>query len=342
MKVLKSAVFCFILLFFCDKTFACSDFQLKAKDGTIVVGRTMEFPVDLKSRVQAVPRSTNNKYGYLGIDAAGKADLINDGMNEKGLSVGGLMFGAAQYQTPVQGKKSIPVTQLCSYLLGNFATVDEVKKEFSNIRVLSEPIKELGGALGFHLAVHDAKNKNMVVEFINGEVKIYDNPLGVTTNMPEFSWQLTNLANYINLNSDDRKEISMNGLKIRPAGVGSGLLGLPGDWTPPSRFVRLAWTVNSVLPAKNASDAVVLAGHIINSIDIPVGVIKEAHNLYGYAQWVVIKDLTNKVMYYRTYENQMLKAVDMKKLNMSIGAKSKNISVNEGAQKAVDVTGRLL
>ena len=163
MNVLKSAVFCFVLLLFCDKVFACSDFQLKAKDGTIVVGRTMEFPVDLKSRIQVVPRSINNKYGYLGFDAAGKPELIADGMNEKGLSVGGLMFAAAQYQTPMQGKKAIPLTQLCSYLLGNFATVDEVKKEFSKIRVLPEPIKELGGVLGFHLAIHDAKNQNMVV-----------------------------------------------------------------------------------------------------------------------------------------------------------------------------------
>ncbi|MEI6079528.1 MAG: choloylglycine hydrolase family protein [bacterium] len=342
MKVLVTVTLCFALLLLCDKSFACSDFQVKAKDGTIVTGRSMEFPIDLKSRIWVIPRSANNKYGYLGVDGVGRADLTSDGMNEKGLSVGALMFSEAKYQTPVKGKKSIPLTQICAYLLGNFDNVEDVKKEFNNIRVLAEPVKELGGVLGFHLAIHDAKGHNIVVEFINGETKIYDNPLGVMTNMPEFSWQLTNLSNYINLDAHDKKEISLNGQKVRPAGVGSGFLGMPGDWTPPSRFVRLAWSVTSALPTKNAAGAVILAGHLLNSIDIPMGAIKEANNLYGYAQWVLIKDLSNKVMYYRTYENQTLKSIDLKKLNFNIGAKPKQVSISEGTSLNVDVTGSLL
>lgn len=341
MRVLKNVVLCSVLLLFCDKAFACSDFQVKAKDGSIVASRSMEFPIDLKSKIWAMPRSANNKYGYLGLDSVGKADLITDGMNEKGLSAGALVYGAAQYQTPVQGKISVPITHICSYILGNFDSVEDVKKGLNQIRVVSESVKELGGVTGFHIAIHDAKGRSMVVEFINGETKTYDNPLGVTTNAPEFPWQITNLANYINLDPHDKKEITINGVKVRPTGVGSGLLGLPGDWTPPSRFVKLAWMVSSALPAKNASGAVTLAEHILNAVDIPIGAIKEAHNLYGYAQWALIKDLTNKVMYYRTYENQTLKVVDIKKLNLSMGAKPKKISVSDGTTKAIDVTGSL-
>jgi len=337
----KKVILYSALLLFAGKAFSCSDFVVKAKDGTIVNGRSMEFPGDLKSRVWVIPRSAENKYGSLGLDAMGRADLIDDGMNEKGLSVGGLMFVAAKYQTPVKGKRSIPMTHLASYLLGNFATVDEVKKAFADIRVVNESIKELGGAFGVHLAVHDAKNHNLVVEFIDGEVKMYDNPLGVMTNMPEFSWQITNLGNYMNLDSYDKKPIFMNGQKVAPLGVGTGLLGLPGNWTPPSRFVRLAWSVSSALPAKNASEAVVLASHLLNVVDIPLGVIKETDGMYGYAQWAVIKDLTNKVLYYHTYNNQMLKAIDMKKLDFTVGAKPKSISVNDGAASVVDVTEQL-
>ena len=337
----KKVILFSVFLLFADKAFSCSDFVVKAKDGTIVNGRSMEFPGDLKSRVWVKPRSTENKYGYLGLDAAGRADLIDDGMNEKGLSVGGLMFVAAKYQTPMKGKKSIPMTRLASYLLGNFATVDEVKKAFDDIRVVDEPIKELGGEFGAHLAVHDTKGKNLVVEFINGEIKMYDNSLGVMTNMPEFSWHMINLSNYVDLDSHDKKEAIINGVTIRPVGVGTGLLGLPGDWTPPSRFVRLALSVSAALPAKNSTEAVTLASHLLNSIDIPLGAIKEVNGMYGYAQWVVIKDLTNKVLYYRTYNNQTLKAIDMKKLNFAIGAQAKSISVNDGAASSVDVTGLL-
>lgn len=337
----KKIILCSALLLFADKAFSCSDFVVKAKDGTLVAGRSMEFPVDLKSRIWVMPKSAENKYGYLGLDAVEKPDLMSDGMNEKGLSVSGLMFSAAKYQTPMQGKKNIPITHLIPYLLGNFSTVEEVKKEFEKIRVTAEPVKELGGVLGFHLAIHDAKKNNLVVEFINGEVKIYDNPVGVTTNMPEFSWHMTNLANYIDLDAHDKKVATINGVKITPIGVGTGLLGIPGDWTPPSRFVRLALTVSAALPTKNATEAVILASHLLNSIDIPLGAIKEVNGMYGYAQWVVIKDLTNKVFYYRTYNNQALKSIDMKKLNFNVGAKPKYISVSDGAPNTVDVTEKL-
>lgn len=340
MKLLKSVALCLVFLLVCKGAFSCTDFQIKAKDGSVVIGRTMEFPLDLKSRIWSVPRSANNKYAYLGIDAFGQQELIADGMNEKGLSVEGLMFAEAKYQTAVKGKKSVTLTRLCDHILGNFDNVEDVKKEFNNIRVLAEPIKKLG-VLGLHLAVHDAKKNNLVVEFINGEVKIYDNPLGVMTNMPEFNWHLTNLSNYINLDPKDVKEIKMNGFKVGQKSVGNGLLGMPGDWTSASRFVRTAWNVSTALPAKNAAEAVDLASHLINSIDIPLGAIKEPHGLYGYAQWVVIKDLTNKVMYYRTYDNQTLKAIDMKKLDLNVGAKAKQISMEAGAPKVFDVTGSL-
>jgi len=339
---MKKLILCSVLLLFCDKAFSCSDFQVKAKDGTIVTARSMEFPGDLKSRIWVMPRSAENKYGYLGVDNVGRADLIVDGMNEKGLSVGALMFARAVYQTPAKDKKNIPMTHIGSYLLGNFSTVAEVKEGFSKIRVLADSIKEMGGVMGLHVAIHDAQGHNLVIEFINGEVKMYDNPLGVMTNMPEFSWQLTNLANYMNLDSHDKKETKMNGIKVMPIGVGTGLLGLPGDWTPPSRFVKLAWEVTSALPAKNASEAVTLSSHLLNSVDIPLGAIKEVNGWYGYAQWLIIKDLTNKVLYYRTYDNQTLKAIDMKKLNFNVGAKPTKISIKEGAPKFVDVTGNLI
>ena len=308
---------------------ACSDFRVKAQDGSIVVGRSMEFPIDLKSEVCIVPRGAA-KYAFLGINAYQLADTFVDGFNEKGLSLDGLMFTGAEYQ-PEGAGKTITMDEFGAWALGNFATVDEVKAALPKVRIVAAKNKKLKD-LGMHLAFHDATGKSLVVEFIGGEVKVYDNPLGVMTNRPDFPWQLTNLRNYVNLDSHDKNPKLVNGVKIEPTGVGSGMVGLPGDWTPPARFVKLALCVDSALPVKDAAGAVNLAEHILNTVDIPKGLIKEGTEvptveLYGIAQWTIIKDLTNQVLYYKTYDHTAWKSVDLKKFNLASGAPRKSIPI---------------
>ncbi len=324
-------------------TFACSDFQLKAKDGSIVIGRSMEFPVDLKSEICVVPRG-HMKYGFLAINAFNIKNAYVDGFNEKGLSLDGLMFTGAQYQPEAAGK-SLPIDGLGAWALGNFATVDEIKKALPKINITKAKNKKLKD-LGMHIAFHDASGKNLVVEFIDGKVNVYDNPLGVMTNRPEFPWQMNNLRNYINLDARDKNPKKINGVVIEPAGVGSGMLGLPGDWTPPSRFVRLAYCVDSALKPDNAAEAVNLAEHILNTVDIPKGAIKEPQaipfvTLYGNAQWVLIKDLTNKVLYYKTYENTAWRSVDMKKFNLASNGPGKYLKMAGDKLPVIDVSGDL-
>ncbi len=338
---------------------ACSDFQLKAKDGTIVIGRSMEFPVDLHSRVVIVPRgrqfvSVNdkgvkgiswvNKYGFLGIDAYGVKNTYVEGFNEKGLAFDALMFTGAKYQEPVAGR-FVTICDFGSWVMGNFATVDEVKAALSGVHVAGTRLKEAGGEIYMHIALHDAKGKNLVIEFIDGEIHVYDNPLGVMTNRPDFPWQINNLRNYINLDARDIKDKELGGFKIEPTGVGSGMLGLPGDWTPPSRFVRLALSVEAALPPADAGEAVNLAQHLLNIVDIPKGVIKENPEpfvtLEGYAQWVVIKDLTGLVLYYKTYEDSALKKVDLKRFDLSPDNKELSIAIDDRRQIFIDVSGDL-
>jgi len=199
--------------------------------------------------------------------------------------------------------------------------------------------------LYLHVALHDAGGKNLVIEFIDGKANVYDNPLGVMTNRPDFPWQINNLRNYINLDAHDRKDRMIGGFKIEPTGVGSGMLGMPGDWTPVSRFVRLALCVDQALPAENAEEAVNLAQHILNAVDIPKGLIKENPEpfitLDGYAQWIVIKDITNKVLYYKTYENTMLKKVDLKNFDLGPKAAARSLAIDDKKQGVADVTDQL-
>jgi len=340
-------------------SFACTDFQVKAEDGTVVIGRSMEFPVDLHSNVVIVPRgekftsvddkgikgiSWTNKYGFLGVDAYNLKNCYVEGFNEKGLSFDALMFAGAKYQPAVPGK-FVTISNFGSWIMGNFVTVEEVKEALPKVNVAGINLKEANGNLYMHIAVHDASGKNLVIEFIDGEVKVYDNPLGVMTNRPDFQWQVNNLRNYINLDAHDRKDRMLNGLKLESTGVGSGLLGLPGDWTPPSRFVRIAYSLDAALPVKDASEAINLAEHLLNIVDIPKGAIKENPapliHMEGYAQWVVIKDLTNLILYYKTYENTAWKKVDLKKFSLEPGAAQKSAALDDKQQKVIDVTGEL-
>ena len=279
----KIVFYMVILIVMNGMSFACSDFIIKAKDKTVVNGRSMEFPIDLHSRIWVVPRgeshtsitdkkvkgiSWTSKYGFFGIDAMGMKDGYVDGFNEKGLSLSGLAFGTFKYQDAVPGK-FVTWNDFGTWVLGNFASVNEVKAALKNVNIAENYVKSVKGSMGMHMAIHDASGNNIVVEIVDEKINVYDNPLGVMTNRPEFDWQMNNLRNYINLDTSDKDKKTINGVKIVSTGVGSGMLGLPGDWTPPSRFVRLALCIDGQLKPKNSIEAINAAEHILNVVDIP-------------------------------------------------------------------------
>ena len=119
--------------------------------------------------------------------------------------------------------------------------------------------------------VHDASGKSLVIEYVGGKLNLYDDPLGVITNSPGFDWHMTNLRNYVNFSLDNHPPIQLGSVKLAPFGQGSGMLGMPGDFTPPSRFVRAVAFSQSVLEPKTGDEAVLTAFHILNNFDIPRG-----------------------------------------------------------------------
>jgi len=358
-KMIFLGVFIFLCVLMESVCPACTDFQVKAKDGSVIIGRSMEFAMGMDSEIVIFPRMEkmvtttpdkktgirwNPQYGYLGINALGEKLAFLDGMNEAGLSVEFLWFTESKYQE-ARNDDWLSIGDLSHWLLGNFATVDEVKRALSRITVIGVYVPQLGMVPGLHAALHDARGNNIVVEFISGETKIYDNPIGVMTNKPAFDWQLTNLRNYVNLDPYDKEEKMIAGVKICPPGSGTGWLGMPGDWSPPSRFIRTVMMVHSADPVNTAMEGVNLAEHILNAVDIPMGVIKtkdiKNKDMIDYTQWIVIKDLTNKVLYFRSYQDLSLKKIDMKKLNFSHGAQIKTIRIESGVRTILDVTEKL-
>ena len=266
-----------------------------------------------------------NQYGFVGINAAG-LPYATDGMNEAGLTVGALFYpGFAEYQqaTADQQPKAISNVDIVNYLLGNFKTVEEVRRAMPNVRVLrsTDIEKKFGMPIPLHHIVTDASGAFIVIEYTHGTLAIFDNKVGAMTNSPNYDWHLLNLRNYANLRPLGAPPRSIDGVSLAPFGAGSGMLGLPGDFTPPSRFIRAVAFVNTMQPVKDAAEAVAAAATMLNNFDIPKGLVREgAHPEdyhLGYTQWSVIADTRHRVYYYWTMYDRRLRSVDFAKLDFN-------------------------
>jgi choloylglycine hydrolase len=319
---------------------ACTGIRLIAKDGSVVVARTMEFGTDLESKVGVFPAGTpvvgtlpNNatgltfktKYGIVGANGFG-LPIVVDGLNDRGLYVGEFFFpGWAGYAavTPENASRAIAGYQYSMWLLGNFATVAEVKANYNRVVLVPTVIPAMGMSPPVHFRIVDKTGASVVIEPIGGKLVMSDDPFGILTNAPSFDWHMTNLSNYVGLSAVNRPALNVQGQTINGFGQGSGFYGLPGDFTPPSRFVRaVAFQSAAVTPA-TAPDAVRQVFHILNNFDIPVGASREVVNgktIDEWTLWTSAEDLTNLKFYFRTYEDQSLRGVDVRKALANAGA----------------------
>jgi choloylglycine hydrolase len=323
-------------LFSAQTASACTSIRLTAADGTVVYGRTMEFAVALDSDVILVPRGMARtgttpdgkpgktwtaKYASLGANGLGMP-LIIDGLNEKGLAIGLLYFpGFAKYQPYRAGDsgKTIAPWELGSYMLDSFASVDEIKEHVRDVVVPDVVDADWKFVPPVHYVVHDASGKSIVLEYVDGKLTISDDPLGVMTNSPTFDWHMTNLRNYVNLSYTNASPLKLGPVTLDGVGQGTGMLGLPGDFTPPSRFVRAAAFSQGEFQAQTGEEAVLRALKILNAFDIPKGVSRErARDEHGniradFTMWTSASDLNAKRYYFRTYDNSQIRMVDLTK-----------------------------
>ena len=310
---------------------ACTSFLLRTSDGGVVYGRTMEFGFQLTSEAIVLPRQFaftatgpggkpglvwSSKYGAVGLNAFG-LPVLTDGMNEKGLAGGILYFpGYAGYADAAKTDpaKALAPWEFLTWALTSFASVAEVKAALAGVVIIDVAQPNLGITPPFHYTLHDASGASIVVEPVNGALKVYDNPLGVMTNAPTFDWHLTNLKNYVKISPVNAEAITIDGVTIPSFGQGSGLLGIPGDPTPPSRFLRALGYVISVKKLPSGEQSVRLAEHILNNFDIPMGFIQPGKGDYTaleYTQWSSIAELTTKRYYVKTYDDQVLRGIDL-------------------------------
>jgi choloylglycine hydrolase len=314
---------------------ACTGIRLQAKDGSVIVARTLEFGTDIQSEIIAVPAGTvetgqlpndakgityTTKYGFAGANGFGFTNMVVDGMNDHGLYVGEFFFpGYAGYTdvTPANASRGMAGYQYSAWLLGNFSTVAEVKAAYDRVILAPTVVPQMGMAPPVHFRVVDATGAAVVIEPVNGVLKMYDDPLGVLTNSPTFDWHMTNLSNYAGLKPMMAAPVNLGGMTLNSFGQGSGFYGLPGDFTPPSRFVRAVAFQATAVPSSTGIDAVQQAFHLLNNFDIPVGAVRDKVNgktVDEWTLWTSVLDLKNRQFYYRTYADQTLRNVDVRKL----------------------------
>lgn len=328
----------------------CTGLPVKV-DGKLIFARTMEFAADMKSELRYTPDdiplesalkkdengpthaglSWDSQYSFMGPTAMGTDHLI-EGFNEKGLHVAGFYFpGYATYQPwptdPKAAKKCIGPINVVDFLLSTCENIDQAVTALENTPICDAYLDALGKVPPMHWIIQQSDGEAKVVEYIEGKCNILPNPLNVLTNSPDFTWQMTNIGNYANLTFNNAKPLKLTCGEIPPFGQGSGMLGLPGDFTPPSRFIRAVALSQSVaLPGASSSPTTLdggvnLAWNLINNVNIPIGAAREAedeHNTHDaeddYTQWVSVTDLTRKRYYYRTYDNQNIRVADMNDL----------------------------
>lgn len=328
-----------------------------AKGRHVLSARTMDFEKTFDSSISIVPRnrtfpsieertlfpsfaSWENTYGFIGVNLFG-LNYFTEGMNEKGLSAALLWLPGTQYPTNTTAEDKILFMDVVSWILGNFDTVDKVYDQlqskagiiscdWNSFTFLPKEIREIMAGLTVHFSITDANGEHLVIEFMNHSMQLYRKDCtGVLTNAPEYTYHLNNLSNYENL-STQNNTTKWWGQEIN----GSGMLGMPGDATPPSRFVRASVMRNSEFikdESQNEEEKVQRwvnqALQMIQTCSVPLGsVTKKNPNGTGtipitekdrtdYTIWTCVRDHSDCVMYFNTYENTQLRYLDLKSIN---------------------------
>lgn len=325
----------------------CTDLRLVKLSGMHISARTLDFAMEVDSTVRLVPRGQawratatpevaspmtwTNSLGFVGMTAFGFDQYVVDGLNEAGLSVGTLWLPETKLPTTPPAGSTAPVIDfinLAGWLLGTCSTVADVKAALAGVAVWNAPVKDLwpadqpvppqleplmGWAFTEHLAFHDAHGGDLVIEFLDGTAHVHDNPIGVLTNSPTYPWHVTNLRNYIGLTNVEDTTVNLMGMPVTATGNGTGLLGMPGDVTPPSRFIRATVLSEVADSAKNARDAVNQAFHSLDLVSVPRHLAASG----DYTQWYVARDHDNRLYYVRSYDGWTTDVHDLTALGVA-------------------------
>ena len=291
-------------------------------------GRNLDLEFSYHESVTITPRrkvlpmrhagDLKEHYALIGMAfVVGDYPLYYDATNEKGLSMAGLNFpGNAHYTKPEDGKDNIASFEFIPWILGQCATVEEARQYLSRINLTDTAFSEQLPPSPLHWMIADQKEVIVFEQTAKGAV-VYDNPVGVMTNNPTFDMQMVNLANYRNVTAEQGECRFAKGLDLHPYSRGMGGLGLPGDLSSASRFVKVAFTRMNSVSADDEVSSVSQFFHILHSVTQQRGCCKLGEDKYEITIYSSCMNLEEGIYYYTTYDNSRISAVNMHHIDLT-------------------------
>lgn len=287
-------------------------------------GRTFDYELSYHEEIAVTPRNypfpfryaddLDTHYALIGIaHIAGEQPLYYDAVNEKGLGMAGLNFvGNAYFSEAVADKDNIATFEFIPWILGKCASVQEAKELLARINLVNMRFSDDLPLAELHWIIAD-RTSCITVESVREGLRIYDNPVGVLTNNPPFDEQLFQLNNYMHLSPKPPENHFSRQLPLKAYSRGMGALGLPGDLSSPSRFVRAAFTKMNAVSGDSEAESVSQFFHILGSVDQQRGLCDLGDGTYEFTIYTSCCNADKGLYYYTTYENHQITAVDMHK-----------------------------
>lgn len=302
----------------------CTSLTLETADRNHLLARTMDFAFQLGTEVILYPRRYNWKseadgkvhqtqYAFIGMGRKLGNILFADGVNESGLSCATLYFmGYAEYEKTIRGDGvHIAPHEFVTWALSACKSLEDVKEKIHSLTIVEKKLDLLDTVLPLHWILSDRTGRSLTIEPRADGIKIYDNQPGVMTNSPDFLWHVSNLRQYIGIRPKQFESKEMGGLTLSAFGQGSGTVGLPGDYTPPSRFVRAVFLKEHLETAADETKGVSAAFQLLANMAIPKGAVITEEDEIDYTQYTSVMCSDTGNYYFHHYDNRQIQKVSL-------------------------------
>lgn len=302
----------------------CTAMSISSTKNYLYFGRTMDFSYELDPEVYVSPSNfewnnsinntkINNKYKFIGTGQNLGKITFADGFNEKGLAIAALYFqGFAQFSNYIDPNKlNIGSVDLVNFILGNCSDIEDIKKIMKDINVVGIEDLITHSVAPLHWIAVDKLRNCITIEITKDGLEIFNNPLKILANSPNFQWHMTNLRNYMNLSTSQIQETTWDNISLIPFGQGTGTFGLPGDYTSPSRFVRTAFLKSCISPIPQNVESINMCFNIMKGVTIPRGIVMTSRGTYDYTQYTVFFNLFTGDYYFNTQNNNNILTVNI-------------------------------
>ena len=317
----------------------CTAATYKTKD--LYFGRTLDYEFSYGEKIVITPRNYRFNFEYMGeakehlaiIGMAHVSDnypLYYDGINEAGLGMAGLNFvGNAKYGEDLDDKKNVAQYEFIPWILSQCHSVKAAKELLLDSNITARPFKDFPCA-SLHWIIAD-KEEAITVECMEDGMHIYENEVGVLTNNPSFDKQMFNLNNYRHLSVKDPEDTFSENISLTRYSRGMGAIGLPGDLSSASRFVRVAFAKLNAVSDDSEQSSVSQFFHILGSVWQNRGLCEVAPGKFEITIYASCCNADKGIYYYKTYDNHQITAVDMNKENLDQDRLIEYPMINEGS-----------